>query len=205
MPLTPLLLQIQTGKHRGRRVRLSKAEILIGRSEEATIRIASVEVSREHCRLIPMGDHIRVIDLRSRNGTFVDGRPVNGERLLSPGGTLTVGPLTFLLVGKEETARDQSVTVAIKGKTGTTEELSEEKIVNWLSDYEIPITAANASRETSIIKGAAPAGNPDSAVDIASLLFPPSGKPVAAPGQSRSVREEAREIIQRHYDSLNPG
>lgn len=205
MENSPLLLEIQTGKHRGRRLRLLKAEILVGRGEEATIRIASTEVSREHCRLVPEGAGIRVIDLKSRNGTFVDGRPVDGERFLLPGGMLTVGPLTFLLVGNEEPTTRHPVKVALKGKTGTSDQLSEDKIVDWLSDYELPVTPANASNETSIMRKSA-ASTPPSG----SAPTPP--RPVASPAASlrksapvpgtKSVRDEAREIIRRHFESV---
>jgi len=229
MAALPLLLEVQTGKHRGRRVRLTGAEILVGRGEEAAIRIASTEVSREHCRLIPLQGKVRVIDLNSRNGTFVDGRPVNGERILSRGGSLTVGPLTFLLVGNEETVVQCQVAVALKGRTGTSDQLSEDKIVDWLSDYELPVSRQNAAIETSVLKQdeilpagllnlnaansnstKSSAGHPQTANGKAPSNgnpLPgarPPRKPAVSPHGApvRTVREEARDIIRRHMEKM---
>jgi len=210
----PLLLEIQTGKHRGRRVRLTGADVLVGRGEEAAIRIASTEVSREHCRLIPLQGKVRVIDLNSRNGTFVDGRPVNGERILSPGGSLTVGPLTFLLVGNEETVVQCEVTVALKGRTGTSDQLSEDKIVDWLSDYELPVSRQNAATETSIMKqdqilpgelpNLPPANGKASSNGDPFRGARPARQPTGPLSRTsaRSVREEARDIIRRHLEKM---
>lgn len=200
----PVLLEIQTGKHRGRRLRLQGTEILIGRGEEAVIRIASTEVSREHCRLIPQADGLRVIDLNSRNGTFVDGRPITGERLLQPGGMLTVGPMTFLLIGNEDLSVRHSVKVALKGKKGSSDQISEDKIVNWLSDYEMPVTAANASRDTSIIRKTPASVTPPPAVAVPVAPPLPAPAPTAPLAKIRSVRDEAREIIRLYFESLGP-
>jgi len=210
MALPPLMLEIQTGKHKGRRVRLVDAEVIVGRGEEATIRISSAEVSREHCKLIPelASGQVRVLDLKSRNGTFVDGRPVNGEKVLKAGGTLTVGPLTFLLVGKEEPVA-ASKNVALKGKVAASDgaRLSDDEIAGWLSDYEIPTISANSPTDTAILKKS------DSSSAIPQNALSDSQQPPASllsgtqSGQSkrrefRSVAEEAEDIIRRHFEKI---
>ncbi|WP_437226311.1 FHA domain-containing protein [Planctomicrobium sp. SH661] len=202
MAALPMMLEIQTGKHKGRRVKLTETEVIVGRGEESGIRIASAEVSREHCRLIPDHGRVRVIDLNSRNGTFVDGRPVNGERMLNPGGSLTVGPLTFVLIGNEESATLKTA-VALKGKSGVGDKLSDDEIANWLSDSEIPTTSPDAPTETAIIKNA-PTTEPAQPVaqQPPSSLLSSSHLQVAKRREFKSVAEEAQDIIRRHYEML---
>ena len=105
------LLQIQSGKHRGKTIRLKDGAIVIGRGDSADMRIASAEISREHCCIRVSGDEVFVCDLGSANGTFINGneipgvtRPddltlaIPGEMPLPLGGHLHVGPMAFQLI-----------------------------------------------------------------------------------------------------------
>ena len=74
---------------------LPDGEIVIGRAQDATIRIESGGVSRHHARIVVSGDEARVEDLGSKNGTFVDGEPVTGTRLLRDGSEIRIGPVTL--------------------------------------------------------------------------------------------------------------
>ena len=69
-------------QYAGRSDRLQIGEILVGRVEEAAIRIDDPSVSRRHALLLWDGEILRVRDLGSSNGTFVDGEEVSGERAL---------------------------------------------------------------------------------------------------------------------------
>lgn len=214
MASQPLILEIQTGKHKGRRIRLTDAEMTIGRGENSSIRIASAEVSRDHCKLIAENGRVRVVDLKSRNGTFIDGRPVDGEKILNPGGLLTVGPLTFLLLGKEEpNPLLQDPGVRLKGKKGSDDNLSDDDIAAWLSDTELPTALAHELTDTSIIKRAdlETQSNeplvPEPAIEESRLSLNEFGlpkQPVSPDrrNQFKSVAEEAQEIIRLHYESL---
>jgi DNA-binding winged helix-turn-helix (wHTH) protein len=83
-----------------RRFPLSQGAADIGRSSEAAVRIDAAGVSRRHARIVVAGDEARVEDLGSKNGTFVDARPVAGACLLKDGDEIRVGPvaLTFRIV-----------------------------------------------------------------------------------------------------------
>jgi len=184
------ILEIQTGKHKGRKVRLSQDEVLVGRSESAKIRVASDDVSREHCTLIPNADGILVRDLGSRNGTFVDGKPVSGEKLLLPGGTLTVGPLTMVLLGPPAAEPPRKADVKVGGKSSNDQSLSDDEIASWLSDDQ-----------------PADPSSTDTAVDLKSPMRPaPASPAVPEPAPKRrefkSIAEEAQDIIRRHYEML---
>ncbi|MCA8998422.1 MAG: FHA domain-containing protein [Planctomycetaceae bacterium] len=185
------ILEIQTGKHKGKKVRLSHDEVMVGRSETARIRIASEEVSREHCVLVPSDEGVLVRDLGSRNGTFIDGRPVQGERLLLPGGTLTVGPLTLVLLGDPPLKKDSAGSVRVAGKSTVEEQLSDDAIASWLTEgSEAEITFG----DTAIIQkpGAPPAPG-----------APKSSEPPPKKREFKTVAEEAKDIIRRHFESLS--
>jgi predicted component of type VI protein secretion system len=69
---------------------------VIGRREDCDLRIPLGEVSRKHCRILRDGDSLKLEDLGSSNGTFLNGTRVQ-EALLSPGDTIQVGPVVFVL------------------------------------------------------------------------------------------------------------
>src|SRR5438045_2352558 len=69
---------------------------VIGRREDCDLRIPLGEVSRKHCRILRDGDSLKLEDLGSSNGTFLNGQRVQ-EALLSPGDTIQVGPVVFVL------------------------------------------------------------------------------------------------------------
>ena len=49
---------------------------VIGRREDCDLRIPLSDVSRKHCRMIVNGEAIKIEDLGSSNGTYI-----NGERV----------------------------------------------------------------------------------------------------------------------------
>lgn len=68
---------------------LARWPVVIGRGEEADVRINSPMLSRAHLQ-IELGVHEGkagpiVVDLDSRSGTHVDGRPLSGKQPLRPG------------------------------------------------------------------------------------------------------------------------
>lgn len=65
-------------------------EVVIGR-EEADVAITDSEVSRRHTAVRPVEAGIEVEDLDSMNGTFVDGRRIDGKVTVSTNATLRVG------------------------------------------------------------------------------------------------------------------
>ncbi len=66
----------------------------IGRGQDCTLRIPLLNVSREHCHIIKGDDEVRVKDLASSNGTYVNNRRVT-ESSLKAGDRLTIGPIVL--------------------------------------------------------------------------------------------------------------
>ena len=75
---------------------LTRDITVIGRREDCDLRIPLGDISRKHCRLVRDGDSLRLEDLGSSNGTYHNGKRVQ-EAILSPGDSVQVGPLVFVL------------------------------------------------------------------------------------------------------------
>lgn len=75
---------------------LPREVTVIGRREDCDLRIPLGDVSRKHCRIIQEADTLRIEDLGSSNGTYHNGQRVQ-ESILSPGDTIQIGPVVFVL------------------------------------------------------------------------------------------------------------
>jgi hypothetical protein len=79
----------------------------IGRGLAADLRIEDPHVSRRHAIVAHRGDGARVLDDRSFNGTYVNGRPVTVAELAS-GDVLRVGRVVFRYVEVQPRSKRQS-------------------------------------------------------------------------------------------------
>ena len=73
---------------------LDKPIVLIGRHEECDIQIKSRKVSRRHCCIAQVGDHLVVRDLGSTNGIRINGVKALEGRVRS-GDELTIANRTY--------------------------------------------------------------------------------------------------------------
>jgi len=84
-------LEIVRGQFAGACFQVERAVCSIGRGEENDVRIRDDTVSLTHATLLRKGGAWFVVDLRSMNGTYVDGSRVSGERELHTGARLRLG------------------------------------------------------------------------------------------------------------------
>lgn len=84
-------LEIVRGPFAGACFQVERAVCSIGRGEENDVRIRDDTVSLTHATLLRKRGAWFVVDLRSMNGTYVDGSRVAGERELCPGARLRLG------------------------------------------------------------------------------------------------------------------
>jgi len=79
---------------------------VIGRNTECDLQIPLGTISRKHTQVSIEEDHVKVRDLGSSNGTFVNDNRIQ-ETILHAGDTLTVGPVIFTVVidGQPETVK----------------------------------------------------------------------------------------------------
>jgi hypothetical protein len=183
----PHLLEIQSGRHKGRNIRLTDPETIIGRADDAKIRISSDDVSRHHCLLIARENDVLVRDLESQNGTFVNGRPIDGDVILQPGGTLSVGPMVLRLCGGSEDSSSVDVKITVQSPAQIDESLSDDDIASWLSDNDLKDQLES-----------------DTATFDTPPMPPQKTSTDTSPKPRRkifgSVAAEAQDIIQRHFE-----
>ncbi len=80
-----------------------KTLIQIGRDPSNDVVVPSPNVSRFHAQIQKVGQRYRVEDLRSSNGTFVNGERIEGSTWLKPEDTIRVGQYRFVM-GKDQLA-----------------------------------------------------------------------------------------------------
>jgi len=132
-------LKVISGKQEGAMIPLPLGKFLIGREEDCHLRPNSDLVSRHHCVFSTDEYSLRVRDLGSTNGTFVNGERLRGAVMLNSGDRVSVGKLEFEVAikevakvvepGEEETATDAfnklEAAADAPPETGTTETLTE--------------------------------------------------------------------------------
>ncbi len=92
------MLEVVRGRERGRILEVTQAEHVLGRGPGADLKIDDSGVSRRHARLVRSHGVHNLIDLRSTNGTAINGRPVD-VAVLRPGDRVQLGPDVELRFG----------------------------------------------------------------------------------------------------------
>jgi serine phosphatase RsbU (regulator of sigma subunit) len=105
-------IAIQTAGGTHERFPLAKERVTIGRSRDSDIFLPDQWLSRHHATIEQRGDAFWVNDLRSKNGTLLNGEPIADWLRLRPGDVITLGEhsLTFCAdpqaEGEEEDERE---------------------------------------------------------------------------------------------------
>ncbi len=81
----------------GRRVDLRSGEVTIGRSRGCGVVLRDPSVSRGHALLSVAGGRVTLQDLRSSNGTYVNGRRIDAETPLAEGDRVVIGETALYL------------------------------------------------------------------------------------------------------------
>ena len=80
-----------------RLLRLNNHITHLGRGSSADVRFEDHRVSRDHAILVRHGRHCRILDNRSANGTFVNGRQIAATNI-SSGDAIELGPVRLQFV-----------------------------------------------------------------------------------------------------------
>ena len=79
-----------------REIALARGENVLGRDPEAAVWIDLDSVSRRHARIVVEQEEATLEDLKSKNGTFLDGRKVTSAVRLSSGNRIKVGAASLV-------------------------------------------------------------------------------------------------------------
>jgi pSer/pThr/pTyr-binding forkhead associated (FHA) protein len=89
-------------------IQVSSDKLLIGRDPECHYRPNSSEVSRHHCVIIRDEHTVRIRDMGSKNGTFVNSRRVQGDVVLDDGDIIQVGEIQLQIEIQAADSNDQT-------------------------------------------------------------------------------------------------
>lgn len=153
------VLMIKSGRNKGKKLLLPTTGVVIGRDKDCQIRDSSEELAERHCELTPTSQGLKVRDLDTEEGTFVNRKRIEEEVYMRPGDTLRVGPLLYQLAGHDvpdaeegarpsiasqiagvQTTQVDKDTILFKSKKNTAAEAAEVIQEHWeLSRNRPPI------------------------------------------------------------------
>ena len=84
-------LCVVAGVHRGKTFRIERSQVMVGRAEHADVQFPDKSVSRRHCLIRRHSTTWWIEDLKSTNGTLVNGIPLFEPRPLADGDEVVVG------------------------------------------------------------------------------------------------------------------
>jgi len=92
-----VMLKVLSGTHEGKLIQIKDEKFLIGRSESCQLRPKSESISRKHCVIVLKDGRVLLLDLKSRNGTFVNEKQLSPDKakILKSGDRLRCGQLEF--------------------------------------------------------------------------------------------------------------
>jgi hypothetical protein len=136
------VLKVVGGKNDGREIPIAVPKFIIGRGEKAHLRPSSDLVSRHHCLIRVKNGKVYVEDLKSRNGTFVNGEKITERVVVKTGDALRVGRLQLEFVvdlaeaGVKRPAVSGVAEAAARTASSKTSQRKslEDDITDWLSD-----------------------------------------------------------------------
>ena len=88
-------LQRLDGEEEVARFVVTPAGLRIGRTPPADVIVPGAGVSRAHCLVELSGDKLRVTDLNSTNGTYIDNKRIEQNAMLAEGSILRIGNVSF--------------------------------------------------------------------------------------------------------------
>jgi pSer/pThr/pTyr-binding forkhead associated (FHA) protein len=109
---------------------LPSSVTVIGRRHSCDLCIPLTSVSRRHCQLNHDDEVLKIRDLDSRNGTYLNGKRIK-EAVIQAGDSIKIGPLTFILQidGQPQAfAEPDSATLSEPRQDAATEDILDEQL-----------------------------------------------------------------------------
>ena len=142
-PRFPHLIALSEGVN----IPLEKPIILIGRHQECDIQIPSRKISRRHCCIALISDHLVVRDLGSTNGIRINGIKVL-EGNLQPNDELTIGNMRYQVKWDGDSA--QTIPAAAKNAVKAGQPPAQ---VRADESYEEPMPLPDVALSHPVLQG----------------------------------------------------
>ncbi len=115
--------------------------VVVGRDPQCDLVIDSPLISREHARLLFTPEGLRLQDLRSTNGTFVNGQRIAGDALLHPGDRVSFATFVYRFTGAalEPAESGGRVRIEARGLTKTVVDRTTKQPRNLLDAIDLAI------------------------------------------------------------------
>ncbi len=88
-------LQAKAGEQVGKKIFLAKSTTTLGRDSQNDIALADAFISRRHAQIRIEGSEFVLQDLKTANGTFVNGKLANSRHVLRDGDEIQIGKSSF--------------------------------------------------------------------------------------------------------------
>lgn len=213
-------LKVVSGTHEGKIIPIKDEKFLIGRGESCQLRPKSESISRKHCAIVQKDGRLLLVDLKSRNGTFINEKQVSSDKakILKNGDRLRCGQLEFEIllevgIANSKQTEVQSVKEAAGRMTEQSNQDSRESvdIGSWLSEADqvdrsvefetrqIAIEDTTQSAGTQIAKGESATPQP------VKLTRPEKREPMKLPKQTvtgpatKDTKDAASETLKKYF------
>ncbi len=112
-------LTVRGGNNDGAVIMINRDTFVIGRSPECNLKVNSAAISRQHAVITIDNDIVKVRDLGSTNGTFLNGERISKEEEIHDGCLLQFGPLQTVV--RFALSHPQAAVETNSGKTDSTQ------------------------------------------------------------------------------------
>ncbi len=116
-------------------------KVIFGRAEDCDLRVPLLSVSRHHCQMTLTDEDIKVEDMGSSNGTYVNNERVTEQTVVSAGDRLVIGPIMFTV--QIDGQPDEIQPVKTKGQKMAEEGMGAEEVV----DLDAEVVAQGAAED----------------------------------------------------------
>lgn len=132
-----------------RAIEFSESELTIGRKPENQIVLPRGNVSSRHARFVLKDGRMIIVDLRSTNGTYINGRKVTSPQVIRDTDTIHIGDfaLTFRIdeldaIGDEDDTAEVDVTEQrLLANIAQRQDGSRMVYADWLEEHGDPVRA----------------------------------------------------------------
>lgn len=140
-------LKVIGKKHQGKLIPLTAGRFLIGREHDCHLRPNSELVSRHHCVFTADSFTVRLRDLGSTNGTFVNNKRIRGEVTLKAGDQVQVGRLIFETILNGVEASQAADTPSTSDKSSSDTAQVADSSMQTMHELPVPQTSAGADSD----------------------------------------------------------
>jgi len=163
---------------------LDRDQTSIGSAADNQLVLAATTVSRHHALLARNGREYRIVDLASTNGTWVNGRRIDGSAVVRPGDEIRFGSARFVLRNPPDT-----LAMPTPARRFSPLVLSAIIAIFFAASFGLADFLLNFSRLDQAATGTA-AASPASAVPWEEPVAGPSEKPAATPASDETSSPE---------------